>query len=75
MAKIQVGTVPPKKKKGYWRMTPCFTHKNYIEISRAYKSVYTKCVINNPQKFLKKKQYSYNINSLAMSVSTEVSTF
>ena len=22
MAKIQVGTVPPKKKKGYWRMTP-----------------------------------------------------
>ena len=35
----------------------------------------TKCVINNPQKFLKKKQYSCNINSLAMSVSTEVSTF
>ena len=32
-------------------------------------------LINNPQKFLKKKQYSCNINSLAMSESTEVSTF
>ena len=28
MAKIQVGTVPPKKKKGDWRMTP-----KHIDIS------------------------------------------